>query len=835
MAWRDSRRSRKRLLLYISSMILGVSALVAITSFGQDMLRAVDLQARELVGADIKFERSAPFAAETEALFDSLGQGQARIVSFASMAYFPRHERSRLSRIRALEGDFPFYGQIEADPPASVNQLRQGNGVLVDDALLLQIGAGVGDSVYVGRRGYLVAGRLLEVPGESAASAFFGPRLFVPLSQLDTLLLSRGSRVEYEAYHKLSEDGPDGEELRELLRPHLEEHDIRVDTVREVRAEWGGALEDLYSFMNLVAFIALLLGGLGVASSVQVYAKQKTDTVATLRCIGASSMQAFSVYVTQAIAMGMIGAVLGVGLGIAIQQSMPIVLADFLPVDVELSFSASAVAEGLLVGLVVSVVFALLPLIRTRLISPLRVLRVAVEDEAVKRDPLRLLLITLVGIGIIVFAIRQTGDLQLAAGFAAGVGAVFVLLYGMARLVMYTVRRFFPASWPYVWRQGLANLYRPNNQTALILVALGLGTFLIMTLYLTQTVLLSKISALDRSGEANVILFDVQPHQVAGVESIVDSLGLKRGPSVPVVTMRLTSVRGRRVADILADSTHAGPRWALRREYRSTYRSELTETERITAGTFTGNAVVGNSPVSVSLEQDIALDLGVDLGDELTFDVQGLEVKTEIGSIREVDWQRVSTNFFVVFPLGVLEEAPQFHVITAHADVPEDQARLQNTVVRSYPNVSTIDLDQIFSAVERILDRLAFVVRFMAMFSVLTGLLVLVSSVMVSRYQRIKDSILLRTIGASSRQLLRILATEYILLGCLAAATGSTLAIGASWSIARWVFEAPYVLPLVPIMAAFVIVTILTVTIGLANSREIVRRPPLEVLRTSVG
>lgn len=830
MAWRDSRRSRRRLFLFVASMMLGVAALVAVTSFGDNLLDAVDRQAKELIGADIRLESRGPFGPESDALLDSLGGEQARVVSFASMAYFSASGQTRLARVRALEGDFPFYGEMETIPSGAAAQLKKGLYALVDEALLLQFGAHVGDEMRVGDQRYTIAGSLVQVPGESAASALIGPRVFIPLEGLDEALLGRGSRVEYEAYIKLDDPSVDPEEIREAIRPHLEQYDLRIDTVQEVRREWGNAMEDLYAFLNLVAFVALLLGGLGVASSIHVYVRRKVDTVATLRCVGATTRQAFTVFLLQAAAMGLGGALLGALAGIAIQYALPAVISDFVPVDVTIRTSWAAVLEGLLVGLGVSLTFALLPLIRIRRISPLRALRVSVEEDFDRRDWLASAIWVVIVLALSAFAYRQTGRVDVAAGFTAGIAVVFGLLYGVARGLMRAVRRFFPTRWPYVWRQGLANLYRPNNQTAILLLALGLGTFLILTLFLVQRTLLGKLEGFNRAGEANVVLFDIQTDQVHGIQSIVDSLGLSEADPVPIVTMRLAEVKGRRVDEIVEDSTYHGPRWALRREYRSSYRSSLTETETLVSGSFDGT-YAGDGPVPVSLEQDIARDLGLSVGDQLAFDVQGLVMEAKVTSIREVDWQRISTNFFVIFPDGVLEDAPQFFVLTSRTETAAERANLQRAVVVRYPNVSIIDLEVILRTADELLTRIALVIQFMALFSILTGITVLIGSVVISRFQRIHESVLLRTLGASKQQIVRIFVTEYLMLGCLAALTGAVLSVAASWALARFLFDTAFDPPVFPVLIAFVLVSILTIGVGLANSRGIVTRPPLEIIR----
>lgn len=835
MAWRESRGSRKRLLLFLSSMVIGVAALVAINSFGENLERAVDEQARTLLGADMSLESDAPFTDEMEVLIDSLGGEQARRVSFASMAYFPKTEQTRLATVRAHEGGYPFYGAIETDPPEAARTYLSGRNALVDGSLMTEFGVAVGDSVQVGNLRYRVTGKLLKTPRESAAIMLFSPRIYIPLAHMDTTLIGFGSRAEYEVFIQFEpERSIDVEALAETLRPRLREREVGVDTVVEAQENWGEGLGNLYRFLSLVGFIALLLGGLGVASAVHVYVKQRLETVAVLRCVGAQARRTFWIYLHQATVMGLVGSVLGCLLGLGIQVVLPRVVADFLPVEVDFALSWSALAAGFGVGLSVTMLFALLPLLTVRKISPLRALRSAFEEERPRRDVVGWLIYGLIAAGLVVFAAAQAQDAAVGIAYAASMAVVFGLLAVVAKGIMVLARKFFPSSWTYPWRQGLANLYRPHNQTLLLMLALGLGTFLIMTMVLVQRTLLSQIQLAGGGDRPDLVMFDIQPHQVEGVSELVRDQGLPVIGQAPIVTMRISAIKGRTIEEMRADST-VRLNWAQRREYRSSYRDRLIASEKLIEGDFQGAVSGKPDVVPVSIEQELAEDLlEVTLGDTIVFDVQGVSVATVISSIREVDWQRMQTNFYFVFPTGALEQAPQMHVLMTRTETDEATARLQAAMVRAYPNVSSISLSLILTVFDEIFGRISFVIRFMALFSVLTGLFVLAGAVMVSRYQRIEESVLLKTLGASQRQVFKIMLIEYLFLGVLATSTGLALSIGASWALAAFVFETPFVAAPVLMLAAVVIVTGLTIGIGLFNSRGVYARPPLEVLRAEV-
>jgi len=831
MAARDSRNHRRRLLLFMASIALGIAALVAISSLGKNLEAAIDEQAKSLLGADLLIRSRQPFAPETEALFDSLGGAQSREVGFSSMVYFPKSNDTRLARIRALAGDFPFYGDFETAPAAAAQAFRSGQNALVDDALLLQYGAAVGDSIKVGAVQFHIVGRLKKMPGESAANAFIGPRVYFPLSYLEqTQLVQRGSQITCATYFKFNRE-VDTQKLVETIKPHLEQQRLRSETVASRKADLGEAMQNLTNFLNLVGFIALLLGSVGVASAVHVYIKQKLNAIAVLRCLGAATRQTFNIFLIQALALGVIGSILGAVIGVYIQTLLPSVLSDFLPVKLEAAISWPAIGEGMLVGLAMALLFALLPLISIRNISPLLTLRSDYEATAIHQDSWRWLLYALIAAAISGFAMRQMHGWLQGLIFALAVGAAFGLLSAAAKLLTVCTRKFFPEGWSYTWRQGLANLFRPHNQTLMMMLAIGFGAFLIATLYLTQHTLLRQVSLTGADQQPNLVFFDIQPDQQAEVAALVRAEGLPVMQQVPIVTMRLEQINGKDVRELQKDSTAGIPGWALRREYRSSYRDSLNDNETIIAGKFQNSVGQPHDTIYVSLEKDIAEELKVKVGDELVFDVQGVPITTRIGSVREVNWQRMMPSFYVLFPAGVLEAAPQFHVIVTRAPSSAQSAALQQAMVRRFPNVSGIDLALILNTVDAVLNKVSFVIRFMALFSIMTGLLVLAGAVITSRYQRIQESVLLRTLGANRRQVFRIMAVEYFFLGGFAALTGLLLATAASWALAAFVFKTSFAPALLPMLIILILIMGLTMLIGLMNSRGIIDRPPLEVLR----
>lgn len=829
MAWRDSRRNRSRLLLFVSSIILGIAALVAIYSLGNVLRDEIDRQASALLGADLEINGNKPLKEALGGLVDSLGDRRSEQRSFSSMIYFPKNEGTRLIEVKALGGEFPYYGEFETMPAAAARSFRTGQQALVDEALMLQFNAQPGDSIRIGNLGFVIAGTLLGAPGKTGLSASVAPVVYIPMSYLaQTGLEQKGSRISYRYYFKY--DKPVNlPQLMEQIEPRLEAEGLWYDTIETQKSDTTRSFDDVTRFLSLIGFIALLLGCIGVASAIHIYVREKINTIAVLRCLGAKARHAFFIYLIQIAVIGLIGSVIGAALGSIIQQFLPVVLKELLPVEVKPALSWTAIGQGIVLGMVISILFALLPLVSIRKISPLNSLRASFEHTLV-RDAFKWLIYALILAFIVTFTYLQLGEWSEAIIFSLGIVVAFLILTGIASLLTWMVRRFFPSSWSYVWRQGLANLYRPNNQTGILIVSIGLGTALICTMFFVQTILLNRITLSASGDQPNMVLFDIQAGQRDSIVALTRREGLPVSGTVPIVTMRLENVNSINAETLRHDSTLKMHTWIFNREYRVTYRDSLISSERVVEGKWTGNSAAGGLP-AISLEQNFAKSNTIKTGDTMVFNVQGALVQTVVGSMRKVDWNRVQTNFLVVFPKGVIDEAPQFHVLMTRVPSVEVSARFQRALVRKYPNVSIIDLGLILSILNEVLDKIGFVIRFMAAFSMITGLIVLVASVLISKYQRVQESVLLRTLGSSRRQIFAITALEYFFLGSLAAFTGIVLALGGSWALARYVFETEFTPGIIPMLIVFFSVALLTVMIGLANSRFVVSKPPLEILR----
>ncbi|MEO2052929.1 MAG: FtsX-like permease family protein [Allomuricauda sp.] len=828
MAWRDGKASYGKLLLFVFSITLGVAAVVSVQSFSRLLKENIAQQSKELLGADFLIESDKPVNEKVQGIIDSLGGADAREINFLSMASFPGNEGTKLLEVRGVETGFPFYGDLETEPTAAANSFRKGKA-LVDATTMLQFGLKAGDSIKLGAITLPIAGALETVPGSTSVFGAIAPPVLIPLEYIDaTGLIQTGSRIDYKYYFQ-SDESQDLEVLNDELGPVLDAEQADLDTHLSEARRMGRRYENFGKFLNLVGFIALLLGCVGIASGMGIYVQMKLKSIAVLKCLGASKKQSYLIFFIQIACMGIVGGLLGTLFGYLLQQLFPVLLGDLIPVEVGITLSFQSVLLGLSLGLAMSVLFALYPLMKTLYVSPLEALRVVQENKSRSK-----LATTAVGFGIVLFVFSFSfwllGNFQRSVFFVVGLLLVFLILTGIANLFMWLLKKFFPHSWGFIARQSLKNLFRPQNQTLVLVLSIGIGTFLISTLYFTKDMLLEKAAIEDRANSANMILMDIQTQQVDAVAKTIESSGIPVIDKIPIVTMRVESIKGRPVNEIRMDTTSQVNRWILNHEFRVTYRDSMINSERLLQGEWVSNAEE-DPDVPISVSNDFANMAKVTVGDPVAFNVQGRIMNTEVRSIREVDWSRLQPNFSIVFPAGVLENAPQFGVMTTRTQSDEGSAKLQQQLVREFPNVSILDLKRILSLLEEILGKIGWVINFMAFFSIFVGVAVLMGAIYSSKHQRVKQGALLRTLGAKGAQILKMIAIEYAILGFLGAFMGVLLAVLGSSLLAWMLFETTFAPSSIPFLIILPAITLLVFALGVGNSIGIVRNSPLAVLK----
>ena len=829
MAWRDARHNFSRLFLFVASLMTGIAAVVALDSLNYSLQKDIDNNARELLGADLVVNGEKPYTKELQAAFDSLDVPHASEVDMASMVLFLHNNKSRLIRLVAMEGDFPFYGKIETQPANAYELMKQGGYAMLDETLASQYEVSSDDSLRVGNSTFKVAGIVTRIAGGGGLMSTFTPSVYIARKDLDsTRLVQFGSRVNYKHYYKVESEARVNRIVHEL-RTLIRRQGYSYETVERRKEGLGEGFNSIYRFFSLLAFVAVILGCMGVASSVHIYAREKRDEVAVLRCVGSSGWQAFNIFFIQIFILGIIGSLIGSFLGIGIQQIIPLFIKKLLPFEMGFAISWKSLLLGFSVGAVVSVLFSLLPLVAVRFVPPLSVLRADYHGHRVFSKT-RLITIILIAAFPIAFASLQARSFYTGSMFFLGLVVALAFLTLVAIALLYLVRRYFPHNAPFIWRHALSSLFRPNNQTRVLMVTIGLGAFIISTLNIVEQSMLGQVEFTGRENQSNTILFDIQPSQREGVIQLMKDNNLEVNQVVPIVTIRVSQLKGRSVEELQKDTTDDVSNWAITREYRVTYRDSLHHSEKLIEGTMHEKKESRDS-VWVTISEGMLDNLDIKIGDSLVFDVQGVPVKAFISGVREVDWPKDPPNFIFVFPTGVLENAPQIFVTTTRVDEPQQANRFQQALVMQFPNVSLLDLRLILTTVNELFDKLGLIIRFLALFSIITGLVVLAGAVINSKFLRIKENVLLRTIGARTKQITRITLIEYAYLGLFSALTGMALSLGGGYLLTRFFFEITFAFDWVELLIISMGVVLLTVAIGWYNSREVISTPPLQVLR----
>lgn len=844
MVGREARASWRRLLFFFLCVAIGVGAIVALRSVIQSVRGGIAAEARSLTAADVVISTNRPWETEARAQIDRRlreagATGAAETIETATMAR-PADESKVVARTVELQGvqrGYPFYGRVELEggQPYS-HDLLVGQGALVRPELLVQLDLAVGDQIVIGDLPFTIRGVVLAEPGRRLGFFSFGPRVLVDHADMArTGLLQFGSRARHAILAQVPE--PAIEPLVSGLREDFRQQFINARSYRGTEDRMSDDLSRAENYLSLVGFVIVILGGIGVWSVTRVFVQQKLKAVAVLKCLGASTAQVLAVYLAQVMALGALGSALGLVLAWAALAALPAqLLAGFGGIVPSLTWSASL--QGLSVGVLVSLLFSLVPLLEIRRVRPLLLLR----DEAARQssgpeavatwwrriDWVQAAAAVLVTAALVGVASWQAASWAVGALVCGAFVAVALLLHLAGRLLVRLVTPLRHTPW-FALRHAVISVSRPGNQTRVILLAVGLGAFFIIGVRSLQANLLDAFRIDLRRDGPDLFLVDIQPDQEAGVRSFLAA----RNPGfaarlLPVLRARVTGVRGQALNLDGVDEVRGQGR--LAREYVITYRDHLEANERLVKGTF------WNSPSAtpeVSIEESIALRYGIGPGDVMRFDVLGRVIEAQVTSVREVEWADArSGGFMFVFRPGALEAAPKTFIAAARGpEAPADRARLQRDLVVAFPNVSAIDVREVARTVETVAGNVTLAVSIVGLIALLAGVLILVGSVAMTKFQRLHESAVFKTLGASTRTLTAMLALEYGTLGALAGGIGAITSLGLSWALCRFVLDIPWSPTPAVVWPGMAATALLVGILGVAASVDVLRRRPLAILR----
>jgi putative ABC transport system permease protein len=833
MARRELRASWRRLLFFFICIAIGVGAIVALKSMTQNINLAVASEARSLLTADVQVDSNRPWTNETLEVIDRVSRSPlvtARVETIESATMLrpadPSNEGAMMIELKGIDPGFPLYGDFMLQSGERFDySFVEDHGAIVGTGLLDRLQLSVGDQVKIGNSTFEIRGVFSQEPG-GAGGFRLGPRVFIERSSLEGAgLTGFGSRARRRVLFATPEGSMQA--LVNQLRADLKNHLVSVRSYKDSQENLNESLSRAEDYLSLTGLVILVLGGLGISNVTRVFIEQKKKTIAVLKCVGGTGGKVSTAYLAQVLALGLAGSILGVVFARMVLFFIATYFADSLPQNLSYGLQPRAIVQGLGVGILITILFSALPLLRIRRIKPNVLLRDDTEQPKRSFDPLRLITGLLVIAGLVALVSWQAGSLKVGLFFLGGLAVTALALYLAAGLLIWMVRRVRNVG-SFAMRQAINSLYRPGNQTRVIVMVVGLGVFLIISIQSVQSNLLREFDFGRQGNLPNLILIEIQKDQREGVEQIIKEETGQQATLIPTVRMRIVAIDGKEID--FEQGEMRRNRGRLGREYVVTYRPNLEVNEKIVAGEFWGPEP--SPDPEISIEESMRGMAGLDLGSTITFDIQGRKLTARVTSFREVDWRNSRTGFMILFRPGSLENAPQMLIGAINGPTDElERARFQRTVLDKYPNISIIDVTDIVASIKRIVGNITLAVSFLGGFVFLSGALILIGSIAMTKFQRIYEAAVLKTLGAKRKTLLIILLAEYGLLGLVAGIIGSAAAIGLSYATSRYVFDIDWS-PTPEINLAGIAITVaMVVVVGAASTIDVLTRKPLAILR----
>lgn len=832
MARRELRASWRRLIFFFACIAIGVGGIVAGRSMLQNAHVAIAAEARTLLTADVQVDTGRPWEPDVLGVIDRVSKPlvEARTETIESPTMLrpadSAHEGAMMVELKGIDSGFPLIGDFKLVGGESFSySLIQNNGAIVSVALLDRLQLNVGDSVNIGVTTFQVRGAIDQEPGRGSGFRI-GPRVFIERSAVESAgLTGFGSRARRKILFTVPEDKMSN--LVRQLRDQLKNNQINVRSYRESQENLNESFSRAEDYSSLTGLVILVLGGIGISNVTRVFIEQKRKSIAVLKCIGATGRRITVAYLAQVIAMGVAGSLFGIAFGKAVLLLIQLTFADKLPQYMTYGLRVGAALQGLGAGIMISILFSALPLLHIRHIKPNVLLRESATSPRRALDLLRWAVAVLVMLGLLLVVSWQGGGVRVGLFFLGGLVVAAGALYLAATLLIFLVRRTRSLT-SFALKQAINSLHRPGNQTRVIVMVVGLGVFVVISVQSLQANFLRELDRGRTGGLPDMFLIDIQTDQRQGVSDLISETTGTPPILVPTVRTRIAAINGKDID--LNEAEQKRERGRLGREYVVTYRPNLESNESIIAGKFWDES--SSSEAEVSLEESMRGLSGIDVGGEMTFDVGGRKIVARVTSIRHVDWRNSRTGFLILFRPGVLENAPQMLVGALNGPSGEvERSRFQRALVDRFPNVSVIDVADVVRAVERIINNITLAVSFVASFVLLTGGLILIGSLAMTKFQRIYEVAVLKTLGAKRKVLLKILIAEYGLIGLVSGFIGSLAAVGLSYAISRWVFEIPWGFTPAVNLGGVAATMILVTVVGTLATYDVLARKPLVTLR----
>lgn len=844
IAWRELRASRAKFLFVILAVAAGVGSLTGVRGFSRSFSHMLLREARTLMAGDITVRVFAlPDAAQSEALDALAARGVVRtwITETVTMAASATTPNPVLVSVKAVDpAAYPFYGQVKLDPPVALRTALAAGSVAVSADLLLRLHLKVGDSLRIGGQDFRLAAAVAAEPDRMTGSLNVGPRILMSRAGLDrTGLIATGSRAAQRFLFKLPPSGrPDVAEVRRILKRRFPEGSIA--DYRETHPIITRGLSRATTFLSLIGLIALIIGAMGVASSMHGHLQQKLDSIAVMKCLGARSAQIVRIYTAQTLMLGLAGGIAGVAAGSLVAMAFPQFIARYFPVNVPLGFDPVPALQGIAVAVLITLLFTVPPLLGIRAIRPAEIFRRNMEHTAWRgrwrrwRDvrPAALsgcaILLGTAGVAATVTEGTWRDAARTGAFFVLALSIGLALLALSAWLMLRAVRAFVrrpPVPLHATLRHGIANLYRPGNQAQAAVVALGAGVMLTLTVFLVQRALVSQIRNSAPPGMANVFLLDIPgPEKDRILDTIRAHPGIQTPPEVmAAVSARIAAIDGEPVAKLPLQEM--GRRF-LRTRAVTWVAAKPAETEVLSGRWW----AAGDREPLVCINEEAARILNAHPGTVIDWAIWNRTLRTRVACVQRTESIRMAARFEFVFNPGQLDGFPAIYYGSVRMR-PADVPALQRDIFDRFPTVTVVNVADVMQIVEDVVDRINLVIRFISAFTMLAGAVMVASSVAGTRYRRMREVVILKTIGGTRRRIAQIFSVEFLVLGAVAGLMGGLLANGFAALVLRRLLNVEFHFDALATLAALAITAVVAVLAGWAASFRLLNRKPLEILR----
>ena len=829
-AWRIARRELRGgvrgFRIFLGCLVLGVAITAAVGSLGEALKAGLARDARMILGGDVELVQFAqPLAGEVAAYLEANGTALSHVVTMRGMAHAEDRSRRSLIELKAVDGPYPLVARVALEGGMPLDDALADGGAVVDRGLLDRLGIGIGDTLRVGAAPLTVRAVLTREPDRLTGGIALGPRLMLDHDSLAATGLMRPGALVRHRYRILLPEGTALAGWTAGLEAAFPDGVWRLRDARDANPSLRRQLDRVGLFLTLAGLAALLVGGIGVASAVSSHLHGKLHTIATLKCIGATRATVQRAFLLQIGALGCAAIAAGLVIGAAAPPVLAALLGDALPVPLAGVIHAAPLGLAAAYGALTMLAFSLWPLGRAARTRPGVLFRGAASPASGWPPPAAIAGTALAALGLAGIAIGTAPRMGIALGFVLGAPAALALFRGAAALVVVLARRVRPRRLPAL-RLGFANLARPGAPTVPVAMSLGTGLAVLVAIALVQGNLGAQINEVRNDARPAFFFLDVQRHQVEPFEQLVEATaGAERGRRVPMLRGRIV-----RIDDVPVREAQIAPgsEWVTQSDIGLSYAATAPPNAEIIAGRWWSEDYGG--PPLVSLDDEVARDFGLGIGDTLTINVLGREFTAEVASLRQVDWMAFDINFVVIFSPGVLEGAPQTQLATAYATAAAEP-ELERAVTERFANITAIPVRAIIEALDEIMGRIGVAIQAVAGLTVAAGLLVLAGATAAGHERRVHDAVVFKVLGAKRGDLLRAFLAEHVLLGC--AVAGLAIGVGtlAAWGFVTQVLELDWrFLPEYVAVTAAACIT-MTLILGFASTWRALGRKAAPLLR----